>query len=169
MAARIANAAAGAYQGIYVVEFDIDRASGETDTGFDFKDGDVILDVFVDIQTLEATAGTKTIDVGLLSSESGGDADGLADGLVTSAAGTVIPKATITTGSNTKYAASTTRGVLLQDFQAGTDVDTDEGMAYNKSHVVSSAVSLTYTLGSAHTELVAKGYVVFFRPPSNLP
>jgi hypothetical protein len=169
MAARIINAASGSYQGIYIVEFDIARASGETDTGFDFKSGDVIMSAWIDVQTAEATASTKTIDVGLLSSESGGDADGILDGIVTSATGTIVGKATVTTGSNTKFFASTTRGVLLQDFQAGTDVDQDEGVACSKEHAISTtAVSLTYTLGDAATELVAKGYVQFFRPISNM-
>jgi len=167
MAARLMNHPGQFNVGLNVVEFDIDdKSTGEKDTGFDFRKGDVIMDVWVDVQTAEATSGTKTIDVGLLSTETGGDADGLADGLSTATANVVQPKTTITTGANTKFAASTTRGVLLEDFQAGTDVDQDEGLAYRKHHICDGvAKSLSYTLGAAHTELVGKGYVLFFRAP----
>ncbi len=167
MAARITNAAGGFYPGRFLLEFDIGRASGETNAGYTFKDGDIIFNTFVDVTTLETTQATKTIDIGLDGTSGDDDADGLADGLATDAANIVIPKATVTTGSNTKFFASSTRGALLQDFQAGTDVDQDEGMAYDKvGHVVTSDSPLTYTLGGAHTELVAKGYVEFFRKPS---
>ena len=169
MAARITNAGGGHYPGLFLVQFDIDRAAGETDTGFDFRAGDVIMTAWVDTQTLEATQATKTVDVGLLSSESGGDADGILDGVSVAAAGVTVGKTTITTGSNTKFAATTTRGALLEDFQAGTDVDKDEGMAYRKEHVCDgTAKSLTYTNGGAFTEFVGKGYVLFFRSPQRL-
>jgi hypothetical protein len=156
----------GLRDGDMLLQFDIGRVAGEIDTGFDFIAGDVIKDVWVDVLTAEATGTTKTVDIGLLSSESGGDADGLVDGAVTSATGVIQPKATITTGSNTKFFASTTRGVLMQDFQAGSDVDQDEGVAYNKDHVVTTALSVTYTIGSTATELVAKGYIKFWRSPT---
>lgn len=165
MAARIINAAHGSYPGLTLLEFDVGRAAGETNAGFTFKDGDIIKDAWLDVSTLEATATTKTLDLGLNGTSGDDDPDGILDGVITSAANVVTGKATITTGSNTKYAASTTRGALLQDFQAGTDVDQDEGVAYNKEHVVTSDSPLTYTLGSAHTELVAKGYVLFWRAP----
>ena len=138
--------------------------TGEKDTGIDFKAGDVILDAFVRITTAESTSGTKTIDVGLLSSESGGDTDGLLDGVSTATAGTIMGAATVTTGSNTKFVASTTFGILLTDAQAGSDVDQDEGVAIRKNYVVSTATSLVYQLGAAHTELVGDIYVIYFRP-----
>lgn len=153
MAARIINAASGVYPGLFIVEFDIGRAGGEVDTGFDFKEGDVIQDAWVDVDTLEATSGTKTIDIGLLSSESGGDADGIMDGLSTAAAG-VIKGTLISTGQ--------TRGALLRADESGA------GVLVPESHAVTTAKSLTYTLGAAHTELVAKGYILFWRSPSRL-
>jgi hypothetical protein len=155
----------GLRSGLLCLQADISRTSGEQDTGFDFVAGDVILDAWVDIDTAEATGGTKTVDVGLLSSESGGDADGLLDGIVTSATGVIVPKATITTGSNTKFVASATKGILLCDVQAGSDVDQDEGVYVEKKHVVTTAVSLTTTVGSTATELAAKVYVLFWRSP----
>jgi hypothetical protein len=141
----------------------------EHDTGYALQAYDIIKDVYVRVYTAEATASTKTIDVGLLSSQSGGDADGLLDGVSTSAAGTIKGESAITTGSNTKFAAATpTRGVLMMDHQAGTDVDQDEGVAYKKHHVCNTtALNISYTLGEAATELDADIVVEFFRPNSN--
>lgn len=165
MAARIINASDGHRPGKFILEFDIGRASGETNAGFTFKDGDLILDTWVDVETAEATAATKTIDIGLNGTSGDDDPDGLADGLVTSAANVIYPCATVTTGSNTKFVASSTRGALLSDVQAGSDVDQDEGVAIDKAHAVTSDSPLTYTLGAAATELKAKGYVEFIRSP----
>lgn len=170
MAARIINAGNGQYPGVFILQFDIDRASGEIDTGFDFKQGDVIRRVYIDVQTLEATSGTKTIDVGLLSSESGGDADGLLDGVSTAAAGLVAASATATDGTNQNFwAAAPTLGALLRSGRLGSDLAGDAGAIIPVDYVVgATAKSLTYTLGAAHTELVAKGYVEFFRSPQRI-
>lgn len=166
MAARIINASHGHYVGELILEFDIDRASGETSTGFSFAAGDVIHDVFVVISTAESTASTKTIDIGGDGTSGENDPDGLVDGLSTAAAGTIRPAPTITTGSNEVYFASTTEGVLQASLTAGADVAGDVGTYWrNPGYVVAAAMPLTYTLGSAHTELVAKGYVRFFRKP----
>jgi hypothetical protein len=168
MAARIINAAGGVHPINCILEFDIARAASETDAGYSFKDGDIIKRVWIDVATAEVT-GTTTMDIGLNGTGGDDDADGLANDLSTAAANVVIPKCTVTTGSNTKYMASTTTGALLADFQAGTDVDQDEGVYVEKFHVVTSTTPLTYTLGSAQTELVAKGYVEFIRLPRSLP
>lgn len=167
MAARIINASAGHRPGLLLLEFDVGRASGETEAGYTFKAGDVLKDAWLDVDTAEVTSGTPTLDLGLNGTSGDDDPDGILDGVATDAATVVPGVATVTTGSNTKFFASTTRGALLQDFQAGTDVDQDEGVAHNKDHVVTSDSPLTYTLGAAHTELVAKGYVVFWRRPTS--
>lgn len=137
--------------------------ASEVDTGWDLPAHSVVLRAYVDIRTEEATATTKTIDVGLLSSESGGDADGILDGIVTSAAGCIHPAVTVTTGSNTKFFASTTYGILMSAFQAGSDVDQDEGLFVIREHLSSAvtAKSISYTLGSAHTELVGSIVIVY--------
>jgi hypothetical protein len=167
MAARIINAAHGAYPGIFVLEFDIDRAAGEIDTGYDFKKGDLIMHACVKVATAEVTAATKTIDVGLLSSESGGDADGILDGVVTSATGVVGADATATDGTSQNFwAAAPKLGALMRTGELGGDAAGTAGVMIPRPHVVNgTAVSLTYTLGGAATELVAKGYIVFFRVP----
>ena len=71
-------------------------AATEKDTGFDLPANAVVLpDVGIMVATIE-TAGAKTIDVGLLSSESGGDADGYIVAASTGTAGTVMAKSAAT-------------------------------------------------------------------------
>ena len=114
-------------QTVMVIPFDNAdyTAAAETDTGFDLvEDSQVLLQgagVYVD----DADA-TETIDVGILSSESGGDADGFFDGLSVATSGLVVPGATVTTGSNEVYLSASTAGALLVDtFTTGTDTATD--------------------------------------------
>jgi hypothetical protein len=129
-----------------------DLTVGEKDTGLDFVAGDIIESVWINVRTLEATAATKTIDVGLLSSESGGDADGFLDGVSTATpAGIRTPSLA---------SAGQTLGTLLHDDESGAGVL----VPIPCGHVIGAATSLTYTLGSAHTELVAEIHVKYFRP-----
>jgi hypothetical protein len=124
------------------------RGASEVDTGFDLPAHAIVLDCWVDIRTLEATGTTKTIDVGLLASETGGDADGLLDGVSTSSALSV--QGTLTNGT-------LTLGALLRD-ASGVSV------AYSrKNHLADSvaAKSISYTLGSEHTEVVGEIHLLF--------
>jgi hypothetical protein len=116
----------------------------EVNTGVDLPVGAIITAVFVDVKTVEASASNKTIDVGLLSSDSGGDADGFLDGVSTAALG--LTNATlVSTGQ--------TRGVLMAQNEDGS------GALVPGSHkVVSTARRVTYTPASDHTEL--KGAIV---------
>jgi len=109
----------------------------------------VVKDVLIDVTT---AAGSSTIDVGLLSSEAGGDADGFVDGASCASAVKLRPGATVTTGSNEVYVSATTRGVLLVDtFTAGTDVATDVGTYFEKVHRTDgTAKTISYTT-SDHT------------------
>lgn len=122
--------------------------TGEKDTGFDFPAGAIILDVIVDIDTPESTATTKTIDVGLLSSESGGDTDGFLDGVSTATAGSI--QGSLANGA-------VTFGLLQK-------VDLDGVSSVLKKHAIGTAKSLVYQLGSAHTELVGTIRVVYLDP-----
>lgn len=138
-------------------------SSAEQDTGWDLPANSLVLDVFVQVTTVEATGTTKTIDVGLLSGESGGDADGFLDGVsVATTTGIKRGIPTITTGSNETFFASTTRGVLLSQFFAGTDVAADSGTYYEKPHIVGVAKSVTWTLGSNNfAEFVGNIFIVY--------
>jgi hypothetical protein len=126
-----------------------DLTSGENDSGFDFQAGDIIDHVFIKVRTAEVTGSTKTIDVGLLSSESGGDADGFLDGVSTAATGIISPA--LTNGARTQ-------GLLLTDDEDGS------GALVPMPYVVTTAVSLTYTHGDVPTELDAEIHVRYFRP-----
>lgn len=115
-------------------------AATEKDTGFDLPVGAMVLpDAGVFVQTLEAA---KTIDIGLLSSESGGDADGFMVAIPVSAAGAVLAKS----------ASTATRGALIG------------GGTLDRGAIVSTAVSISYTLSSGTT--VAKGFAII---PYQLP
>lgn len=137
--------------------------TSENDTSWDLPAKAVVLDVFVDVGTAEATASTKTIDVGLLASESGGDADGFLNGISTAATGLVRGVPTLTTGSNEVYLASTTLGVLLEAFTAGSDLATDVGTVYDSPHLSDSVTSksVSWTAGEAQTEFVGSIYIVY--------
>lgn len=107
-------------------------AATETDTGFNFPTGATLMPhPSVSVTTVDAT---ETIDVGLLSSESGGDADGILALLSVATAGVV-------SGSMT---STPTVGALLRE-----TVTADAGTAQmRKPNVITTAVSLTYTLTS---------------------
>jgi hypothetical protein len=124
-----------------------DLGTGEKDTGFNLPSNGIVLGCFLDVDTAETTGTTKTIDVGMLSSESGGDADGFLDGVSTATAGAV---------KGTLASAGQTLGVLLSVDESGAGVLVPEG--YLLDGVPNS---VTYTLGSAHTELVAYIVIVY--------
>lgn len=115
-----------------IVPFDIadTTAATETDTGFDFPTGAFIQpDVAVWIAAIDAT---ETIDVGLLSSESGGDANGF---------GALVPVGVLG-ALKTTAAGTPTKGALIL-----ASVTADAGAALiPEEHEIAAAVSLTYTL-----------------------
>lgn len=106
---------------------------------------------------------TEDADVGLLSSESGGDADGFMDGISTAGTGPVFTGVTI----STSWPSATTLGLLLRDFTAGSTTD-DRGSYIPKVYVVGStarSVSLTLSTGSD----TAAGLILlpYMKPPAN--
>ncbi len=118
-------------------------AAAVHDTGIDLPADIVIADVLIDVTT--GVAGSS-IEVGFINAVESGDEDGLVDAASCVNAVKLRPGVTVTTGSNTKYMASTTRGVLLADFQAGSDVDQDEGVYAEKTYRTDGTIkSLTYT------------------------
>lgn len=120
--------------------------TGERTYGLTFAAGDVIKNVYLDVSTREQTATTKTIDVGLLSSETGGDADGFLDGVST---------ASIQIVQGSLVAGSVTRGALLSEGTATSGVYATG--KFPKSHVIhgANATTLSSTVAEAQTELVA--------------
>lgn len=137
--------------------------TAEVDTGLDLPAKAVVYDVLVDVLVAEVTGTTKTLDIGLLSSESGGDADGLVDGIDVSTTG--IKRAGF--ALSTTWFGSNTRGVLLSSFTAGASAD-DRGLYMEKPFIAGSvtAKSLSYSRGSTLTEFQGKFYVLVAVLPS---
>lgn len=140
---------------LLVIPFSIadTTAATETDTGFDIPTDAIVqahLGGGVDVLAVDAT---ETIEVGILSSESGGDADGFYDVLAVDTAGAVKPEVTITSS----VWASTTFGVMLADFVAGTNSD-DRGLFNLRQYRCNgTAKSVSYTL-TAGTD-TATGFI----------
>lgn len=131
----------------------------ETDTSVDIIADSLVHDVRVEVVTVDAT---ETIDVGLLSTETAGDANGFRAAVSVATAGFVADTAVITNGSNIDYTAASTYGALLVTAITGSDaVATCGGKSY-LGHVVtaSNATSITYT-GSAGSDTAA-GYIHYF-------
>lgn len=131
--------------------------NGEEDTGVDLAANLLVTDAWVDITTADSGA---TISVGILASESGGDADGfLATASVASAA-VVGTAPSVTAGTAESFLAASDIGALLGTFLAGTNVATDVGTwVKNAGHKTDgTAKSITYT-GSA-TDFSAEGFIL---------
>lgn len=149
------------------------KASGvtenvETDTGYDLPPNAIVLDVFLNVLTAESTASIKTVEVGLLSTESGGDLDGFLDGVSLATAGIVRPGAVFHSG--TDYPASTLRGVLLSDFTAGTATD-DRGVYVEKPFLTKSVTAKSVDLklaNNAFSEAVFDIVIVFIELPNGV-
>ncbi len=119
-------------------------AATETDTGFDFPTASAVLpNPMVCVTTVDAT---ETIDVGLLSSESGGDADGFINAVALDTA--VLVKATL-------LASGDTMGALLSVLDSA-----NSGDDAPEAHIVTgaAATSITYTL-TAGTD-TAEGFIL---------
>lgn len=113
---------------IYKLPFSITdtTAATETDTGFDLPTNAMVLPWGLSA-LVTAIDATEDIEVGILSSESGGDTDGFINNLSVGTLGMFAPKAAMTTGSNETFFATTTLGALVAQLSAGTDVATDVG------------------------------------------
>lgn len=138
----------------------------ETDTGFDLPTNAAVLPDGIGIDVINA-ASTETADLGILASESGGDANGfIAAGSIGSAV-SVIAGNVVTAGGSETYLSSTTLGALVNDFLAGSDSGGDVGTSNKKAFICNgTAKSLSYTLTSGTAAAVGEG---FFKVPVQLP
>lgn len=130
--------------------------SAETDSGLDLPAKSLVLDVFLDVTTLD---GGKTVSVGTKSSEAGGDADGFVAAASLGTAGLVRPGATLDGTGN--WFVADTRGELLSKFVAGTNAD-DRGLYAEVPYLSTAATakSISYTASAASTA-VYDIYVVY--------
>jgi hypothetical protein len=136
----------------------------EVNTGFKLVDGMLIKDVFLNVITPETTGATKTVNVGLLSSQAGGNASGFLQGISVATPGIVRGVATIGSGITVYYWASTTRGAYLATFYAGNGT-TSAGEYYEIPFIKSSvaATDLSFTRGSVFSECQADIYVEYLQ------
>jgi len=134
----------------------------ETDTGIDFLPYTLIHDVLVDVTIVDAG---EDLDVGLLSSGTGGDADGFRDAVSVATLGFVADTGVITAGDSIDYTAVSTYGALLYTAITGTGTYTTEYTQGGRSylgHVVTGANTgaLTYT-GSSGSDTAA-GFIHYW-------
>lgn len=127
----------------------------EVDTGIDLPKDCWLYEAGVEVVTTDAT---ETIDVGLLSSETNGDANGILAAVSVANSGFVKPVA-VTTGGSETYVSTTSYGALMGVGIVGTNTDGNFGLAGGTGHVVTgaNATSVTYT-GSAGSDTAA-GYI----------
>jgi hypothetical protein len=141
------------HPGLEIYRFPIVLAAStaEQDSGYDLPDDGIVLDVFLNVKTPEATGATKTLDVGLKSGESGGDTDGFLDGVSVAAAG--MKKGTLASAGQTK-------GALLRVDESGS------GDLVPEAHILNgTAKSVVYAFGSNDfAELDAEIVVLVARP-----
>ncbi len=144
--------AVGALAKVKKIAISAAPTGSEQDTTWDLPAKSVVLNVFVDVTTAEVTGTTKTLDVGLLSSESGGDADGFIDGV--SVAATGLKLASLVSGS-------VTRGVLLKETVTGSGSATHSSPVPYAS-TANTAKSVSYTSGSNNfAEFRGAIYIVY--------
>ena len=134
-------------------------AATEIDTGIDLPTNALIQGAGLGA-LVTALDATETIDIGLLSSESGGDADGFAALLSVAALGAIDANVAVTAGGTETYFSGNTVGALLRaGYIVGTNVDQDYGLFARKSHRIDgTAKSLTWTLSTGSD--TAKGYLL---------
>ncbi len=137
--------AVGAVSKVKRISIGFGDGTTENDTGWDLPEYCVVTNVIVQVTTAEATGGTKTIDVGTLSTDSG-DADGFLDGVSVATKGLV---------KGTLASAGQTVGVLLRADEDGS------GALVPEPCVAPGSRSVSWTPGSNDFAELA-GYIYIF-------
>jgi hypothetical protein len=141
-----------------VVPFAASNAT-EVDTGFDFP-ANCLLSPYGTHLRVTTVDATETIDVGLLSSEGGGDANGFITLASVATAGIVNLIPQITGGTNIDFVSTNFIGALLATSITGADaVATVGGWTPIHYRTDGTAKSITYT-GSTGSDTAA-GYIYF--------
>jgi len=132
----------------------------ETSTGITFGQNTFVHDVWVQV----ITAVASTVDVGLLSSGTNGDADGFRKGVLLSTTGYVKDTGRVTDGTTIDYTAASTYGALLYTSITGSDaVATGGGRSY-----IGHAIQNTQTGVLTFTSYVstARGLIHYWFTPT---
>lgn len=143
---------------VIIVPFGVSD-NAEVDTGIDIPVHSHIHNLAVEVVAIDAT---EDLSIGLLSSETNGDADGLVATISVGTAGFVKPFV-VTTGSSETYVSVAKFGALMGAVATGADdANADTGVGHAWGHVVSgaNAKSLTYT-GSSGSDTAA-GYIYVY-------
>ena len=115
----------------------------ETSTGITFKQHTYIHDVYLEV----LTAVSSTVDVGLLSSGTSGDANGFRAGVLFTTTGFVKDTGVVTNGTTIDYTAASTYGALLYTAITGSDAVAAGGGRSYIGHVIEKTQTgvMTYT------------------------
>ena len=143
---------------IGVVWFTSAVSATEVSTGVSFLYDTFIEDVRVQVVTTDAA---KTINVGLLSTETSGSATGFRTGVLLTTAGYVADTGVVTNGNSIDYTAVSTYGALLYTSITGSDAVASGGGRSYLGHVITgaNAHTLTYTVSSGST--TGAGYLFY--------
>ena len=124
----------------------------EVSTGFVLPTNSVIhpREMWIIVDTLDAGV---TVDVGILASETGGDADGFIVGASAAAAALVKPTITISQGTNANYISATTFGILfLAAATKGANVATQNAVPVLTPYICDGvAKTISYTPSASDT------------------
>lgn len=128
--------------GVPAIRIPFVQHATEYDTGIDLPAGVIVQGAVIKVNT---NVGGSTIDVGILSSESGGDADGLVDGASCASTGYVVANLVDATAGNITLGALLTEASVVSD-GAGATAAIRKFPGYVTD---GTAKSITYTT-SAH-------------------
>ncbi len=158
----------GEHSGFGVVKIPVNATQAaaaslaEYDTGFDLKQGWVVLDCWLVVNTVDAT---ETVSVGTNAQGThGGDADGFIVGASLATAGFVYPDATVTAGATETYYSANTRGALLADYIVGANSESDFGLFHKKPYVLDKDRDVTITTSSGTDTAEFDIYFLIYDP-----
>lgn len=156
---------------VKVIRIKASDGTSEVDTGWSLPSNAIVEDVLLNVITAEASGTTKTINVGPLSTETGGDADGYLAGVSVASTGLVGSSFTVTetAGANETYisAITSTYGAFLAqlDSELGTDLAGDTGYVnlLPKKHLNSNGNTISWTPGSADFAELEADIIIFYK------
>ena len=134
------------------------NSNSETDTGFDIPKGCCLYpwEMFLIVDTIDAT---ETIEVGILSTEAGGDADGFIDAYSIATGGVycVWNMVTVTDATNATYYSVNNIGDLFWTGAEGANTSGDTGVLHPKVHRGDgTATSISYTCSAGSDTFVGR-------------
>lgn len=138
----------------------------ETDTGVDIPINCLVdpWSIALFVQTVDAT---ETIDVGILSTESGGDANGFIAAASIATAGWVRPVLTATDASAQNYISANTLGALFFKGIDGANAAGQAGLSIIMPHLSDGvATSISYTCSTGSDTFVGFLFIRWMQLPN---